>query len=232
MGFMVETNDLTRTFKGQKAVDRVSLHVPEGSVYGLLGPNGAGKSTLLKMLCGMLRPTSGEIAFAGRPWTRDDLNDIGALIESPPLYDNLTARENLRVRTTLLGVPENRIDEALATVGLPETGRKRAGQFSMGMKQRLGIALALVGHPRLLILDEPTNGLDPVGIQELRALVRSFPEHGIRVVLSSHILNEVEHMADLVGIIVEGRLAYEAPLGEGVDLERLFMDVCLGKAVA
>ena len=218
MGFMVETNDLTRTFKGQKAVDRVSLHVPEGSVYGLLGPNGAGKSTLLKMLCGMLRPTSGEIAFAGRPWTRDDLNDIGALIESPPLYDNLTARENLRVRTTLLGVPE--------------TGRKRAGQFSMGMKQRLGIALALVGHPRLLILDEPTNGLDPVGIQELRALVRSFPEHGITVVLSSHILNEVEHMADLVGIIVEGRLAYEAPLGEGVDLERLFMDVCLGKAVA
>ena len=197
MGFMVETNDLTRTFKGQKAVDRVSLHVPEGSVYGLLGPNGAGKSTLLKMLCGMLRPTSGEIAFAGRPWTRDDLNDIGALIESPPLYDNLTARENLRVRTTLLGVPENRIDEALATVGLPETGRKRAGQFSMGMKQRLGIALALVGHPRLLILDEPTNGLDPVGIQELRALVRSFPEHGITVVLSSHILNEVEHMADL-----------------------------------
>ena len=150
MGFMVETNDLTRTFKGQKAVDRVSLHVPEGSVYGLLGPNGAGKSTLLKMLCGMLRPTSGEIAFAGRPWTRDDLNDIGALIESPPLYDNLTARENLRVRTSLLGVPESRIDEALATVGLPETGRKRAGQFSMGMKQRLGIALALVGHPRLL----------------------------------------------------------------------------------
>lgn len=232
MGFMVETNDLTRTFKGQKAVDRVSLHVPEGSVYGLLGPNGAGKSTLLKMLCGMLRPTSGEIAFAGRPWTRDDFNDIGALIESPPLYDNLTARENLRVRTSLLGVPESRIDEALATVGLPETGRKRAGQFSMGMKQRLGIALALVGHPRLLILDEPTNGLDPVGIQELRALVRSFPEHGITVVLSSHILNEVEHMADLVGIIVEGRLAYEAPLGEGVDLERLFMDVCLGKAVA
>ena len=164
MGFMVETNDLTRTFKGQKAVDRVSLHVPEGSVYGLLGPNGAGKSTLLKMLCGMLRPTSGEIAFAGRPWTRDDLNDIGALIESPPLYDNLTARENLRVRTSLLGVPESRIDEALATVGLPETGRKRAGQFSMGMKQRLGIALALVGHPRLLILDEPTNGLSLIHI--------------------------------------------------------------------
>ncbi len=153
----------------------MSLHVPEGSVYGLLGPNGAGKSTLLKMVCGMLRPTSGSIAFAGRPWTRADLDGIGALIETPPLYDNLTARENLRVRTTLLGVPESRIDEALATVELAHTGSKRAGQFSLGMKQRLGIALALVGSPRLLILDEPTNGLDPVGIQELRALIRSFP---------------------------------------------------------
>lgn len=232
MGCILETNALTKTFKGQAAVDRVSLHVPEGAVYGLLGPNGAGKSTLLKMVCGMLRPTSGSIAFAGRPWTRADLDGIGALIETPPLYDNLTARENLRVRTTLLGVPESRIDEALATVDLVGTGSKRAGQFSLGMKQRLGIALALVGNPRLLILDEPTNGLDPVGIQELRALIRSFPERGITVVLSSHILGEVEHVADLVGIIVEGRLAYEAPLDAGVDLERLFMDVCRGKAVA
>ncbi len=232
MAYMLETNALTKTFKGQAAVDHVSLHVPEGSVYGLLGPNGAGKSTLLKMVCGMLRPTSGSIAFAGRPWTRADLDGIGALIETPPLYDNLTARENLRVRTTLLGVPESRIDEALATVELAHTGSKRAGQFSLGMKQRLGIALALVGSPRLLILDEPTNGLDPVGIQELRALIRSFPERGITVVLSSHILNEVEHVADLVGIIVEGRLAFEAPLDAGVDLERLFMDVCMGKAVA
>ena len=131
MGFMVETNDLTRTFKGQKAVDRVSLHVPEGSVYGLLGPNGAGKSTLLKMLCGMLRPTSGEIAFAGRPWTRDDLNDIGALIESPPLYDNLTARENLRVRTSLLGVPESR-------GGTSRTGQEARGPVLDGHEAASG----------------------------------------------------------------------------------------------
>lgn len=232
MAYMLETDALTKAFKGQAAVDRCSLHVPEGTVYGLLGPNGAGKSTLLKMVCGMLRPTSGSIAFAGRPWTRDSLNSIGALIETPPLYENLTARENLRVRTTLLGLPENRIDEALAIVDLANTGSKRAGQFSLGMKQRLGIALALVGHPRLLILDEPTNGLDPVGIQDLRALIRSFPKRGITVVLSSHILGEVEHVADLVGIIVGGRLAYEAPLGDGTDLERLFMDVCMGKAVA
>ncbi|WP_080798443.1 lantibiotic protection ABC transporter ATP-binding protein [Arabiibacter massiliensis] len=232
MAYVLETDALTKRFKGQTAVDGCSLHVPEGAVYGLLGPNGAGKSTLLKMVCGMLRPTSGGISFAGRPWTRDDLNDIGALIETPPLYDNLTARENLRVRTTLLGVPEERIDEALSIVDLAGTGSKRAGRFSLGMKQRLGIALALVGHPRLLILDEPTNGLDPVGIQELRALIRSFPARGITVVLSSHILGEVEHVADLVGIIVEGRLAYEAPIERGADLERLFMDVCLGKAVA
>lgn len=232
MGSIVETRELSKRFKGHAAVDRVSLHVPEGTVYGLLGPNGAGKSTLLKMLTGMLRPTSGEIAFAGHPWTRDDLNDIGALIETPPLYDNLTARENLLVRTTLLGVDERRIDEVLAAVELTGTGSKRAGQFSLGMKQRLGIALALVGNPRLLILDEPTNGLDPVGIQELRALIRSFTRRGITVILSSHILGEVEHVADFVGIIVEGHLAYEAPLGSGVDLERLFMDVCGGRAVA
>ena len=151
MGNLLETNALTKTFKGQAAVDHVSLHVPEGSVYGLLGPNGAGKSTLLKMVCGMLRPTSGSIAFAGRPWTRADLDGIGALIETPPLYDNLTARENLRVRTTLLGIPDERIDEVLRTVGLTDTGSKRAGRFSMGMKQRLGIALALLAptaaHP-------------------------------------------------------------------------------------
>lgn len=232
MGYLLETRGLVKEFKGQRAVDGVSLHVPEGAVYGLLGPNGAGKSTLLKMVCGMLRSTAGDILVAGRPWTRADLAQIGALIETPPLYENLTARENLLVRTTLLGVGEGRIDEALAAVELADTGKKRAGQFSLGMKQRLGIALALVGHPRLLVLDEPTNGLDPVGIQELRALIRSFPARGITVVLSSHILGEVEHVADFVGIIVGGRLAYEAPLGGGQDLERLFMDVCRGKAVA
>lgn len=236
MGYMLETRGLTKRFgrgdQAQDAVADVSLHIREGEVYGLLGPNGAGKSTTLKMICGMLRPTAGEILFSGHAWRREDLYAIGSLIEEAPLYPNLTARENLRVRTTLLGLPESRIDEALAIVDLANTGSKRAGQFSLGMKQRLGIALALVGHPRLLILDEPTNGLDPVGIQDLRALIRSFPKRGITVVLSSHILGEVEHVADLVGIIVGGRLAYEAPLGDETDLERLFMDVCMGKAVA
>mgnify|MGYP002566463584 CR=1 FL=1 len=164
MGFMVETNDLTRTFKGQKAVDRVSLHVPEGSVYGLLGPNGAGKSTLLKMLCGMLRPTSGEIAFAGRPWTRDDLNDIGALIESPPLYDNLTARENLRVRTTLLGLPESRIDEVLSPLERRVLAAYLDGKSYQEIAQMLGRhvksidnALQRVKHKLEKLMEERAN---------------------------------------------------------------------------
>ena len=227
---LLETRALTKRFgrgaNEQVAVDAVSLHVRRGRVYGLLGPNGAGKSTTLKMITGMLRPTSGQMLFDGRPWRRDDLYAIGSLIEQPPLYPNLTARENLLVRTTLLGLPQARIDEALAAVDLTNTGAKRTGRFSLGMKQRLGIALALLARPRLLILDEPTNGLDPLGIEELRGLVRGFPAQGITVIVSSHILGEVQHMADDIGIIYEGRLAYEAPLRAGEDLEALFMRVC------
>lgn len=227
---VLETRGLSKRFgrggSAQTAVDHVSLHVEEGKVYGLLGPNGAGKSTTLKMVTGVLHPSEGQMLFEGRPWRRDDLYRIGSLVEQPPLYQNLTARENLRVRTTLLGLPEERIDEVLGAVGLTDTGTKRAGRFSMGMRQRLGIALALLTHPRLLILDEPTNGLDPIGIEDLRGLVRSFPKQGITVLLSSHILGEVQHTADAVGIIVGGRLAYEDALHKGEDLEALFMDVC------
>lgn len=227
---VLETRGLSKRFgrggSAQTAVDHVSLHVEEGKVYGLLGPNGAGKSTTLKMVTGVLHPSEGQMLFEGRPWRRDDLYRIGSLVEQPPLYQNLTARENLRVRTTLLGLPEERIDEVLGAVGLTDTGTKRAGRFSMGMRQRLGIALALLVHPRLLILDEPTNGLDPIGIEDLRGLIRSFPKQGITVLLSSHILGEVQHAADAVGIIVGGRLAYEDALHKGEDLEALFMNVC------
>ena len=230
MGTMLETRALTKRFgrgaNAQTAVADVSLHIREGEVYGLLGPNGAGKSTTLKMICGMLRPTSGEMLFGGRPWRRDDLYAIGSLIEEAPLYPNLTARENLRVRTTLLGLPEGRIDEALEAVGLTDTGRKRAGRFSMGMRQRLGLALALLARPRLLVLDEPTNGLDPIGIEELRDQVRGFAAAGTTVLVSSHILSEVQQMADSVGIIYRGRLAYEDRLRKDQDLEELFMGVC------
>lgn len=223
--YILQTRNLCKTFQNQRAVNNISISIQENSVYGLLGPNGAGKSTTLKMITGMFHKTSGEILFEGHPWNRNDLTDIGALIESPPLYENLTARENLRVRTLLLGLPDSRINEVLRTVDLTNTGRKRAGQFSMGMKQRLGIAIALLNHPKLLILDEPTNGLDPIGIQDLRGLIRSFPEQGITVILSSHILSEVELIADHIGIISNGVLGYEAKIEPGENLESLFMEV-------
>lgn len=211
---ILKTDNLCKYFKKQKAVDNVSITVRENSIYGLLGPNGAGKSTTLKMITGMLRPTNGKVLFNGHDWTRKDLEQIGALIETPPLYDNLSAAENLEVRAKLLGVPKARIDEVLEIVDLQNTGRKKAGQFSMGMKQRLGIAIALLNNPKLLILDEPTNGLDPIGIQELRSLIRSFPSQGITVILSSHILSEVQLIADDIGIISNGILGYEGQMNK------------------
>lgn len=225
MEIMLQTTELSKSFKKQKAVDKVSLNIGKGKVYGLLGPNGAGKSTTLKMLTGVLKPTAGEIYFDGKPWSRESLPEIGALIENPPIYENLSARENLKVRALLLGVDEKRIDEVLQIVSLANTGKKKAGQFSLGMKQRLGIALALLGEPKLLILDEPTNGLDPIGIEELRELISSFPACGITVILSSHILSEVQLIADYVGIISNGILGYEGPLEQGQNLEELFMEV-------
>lgn len=222
---ILETKNLTKTFGKQKAVDSISLKIKENSIYGLLGPNGAGKSTTLKMITGMIHKTSGEIFFEGHKWSRDDLSDIGALIEMPALYENLSARENLRVRTLLLGLPDSRIDEVLEIVSLKDTGKKKSGQFSLGMKQRLGIAIALLNNPKLLILDEPTNGLDPLGIQELRDLIRSFPKKGITIILSSHILAEVEQTADHIGIINNGKLQYQNVINHNDNLEELFMDV-------
>ena len=223
--YILETNELTKIFGKQKAVNNVSIKIEKNSVYGLLGPNGAGKSTTLKMITGMLHKSSGEIIFEGHKWSRDDLSDIGDLIEMPPLYENLSARENLKVRTLLLGLPETRIDEVLEIVDLKNTGKKKSGQFSLGMKQRLGIAIALLNNPKLLILDEPTNGLDPLGIQELRDLIRSFPEKGITVILSSHILAEVEQTADHIGIINDGELKYQSIIDHSENLEELFMNV-------
>lgn len=222
---ILETKNLTKTFGNQKAVDNISLKIKKNSIYGLLGPNGAGKSTTLKMITGMIHKTSGEIFFEGHKWSRDDLSDIGALIEMPALYENLSARENLKVRTLLLGLPDSRIDEVLEIVSLKDTGKKKSGQFSLGMKQRLGIAIALLNNPKLLILDEPTNGLDPLGIQELRDLIRSFPEKGITVILSSHILAEVEQTADHIGIINNGKLQYQNIINHNDNLEELFMNV-------
>ena len=225
MKAILKTNNLCKDFKKQKVVNNVSITVRENSIYGLLGPNGAGKSTTLKMITGMLRPTSGKVLFNGHEWNRKDLEQIGALIETPPLYENLSAVENLEVRAKLLNVPKTRIDKVLKMVDLQNTGRKKAGQFSMGMKQRLGIAIALLNSPKLLILDEPTNGLDPIGIQELRSLIRSFPSKGITVILSSHILSEVQLIADDIGIISNGILGYEGQMNKDENLENLFVEV-------
>lgn len=225
MDMILETADLCKKFKGQIVVNNVDIHIQKNSVYGLLGPNGAGKSTILKMITGILRPTSGKIEFDGHPWSRKDLDNIGALIEAPPLYENLTAYENLKVRTIALNLPESRIREVLEIVQLQNTGKKKAGQFSLGMKQRLGIALALLARPKLLILDEPANGLDPIGIWDLRELIRSFPTKGMTVILSSHILSEVELIADHIGILSNGKLGYESEIHKNADLERVFMDV-------
>ena len=225
MKAILKTNNLCKDFKKQKAVNNVSITVRENSIYGLLGPNGAGKSTTLKMITGMLRPTSGKVLFNGHEWNRKDLERIGALIETPPLYENLSAVENLEVRAKLLNIPKTRIDKVLKMVDLQNTGRKKAGQFSMGMKQRLGIAIALLNSPKLLILDEPTNGLDPIGIQELRFLIRSFPSKGITVILSSHILSEVQLIADDIGIISNGILGYEGQMNKDENLENLFVEV-------
>ena len=225
MKAILKTNNLCKDFKKQKAVNNISITVRENSIYGLLGPNGAGKSTTLKMITGMLRPTSGKVLFNGHEWNRKDLEQIGALIETPPLYENLSAVENLEVRAKLLNIPKTRIDKVLKMVDLQNTGRKKAGQFSMGMKQRLGIAISLLNSPKLLILDEPTNGLDPIGIQELRSLIRSFPSKGITVILSSHILSEVQLIADDIGIISNGILGYEGQMNKDENLENLFVEV-------
>ena len=219
MKYMIQTKNLNKSYKKQEVNKDISLLVPKNSI------NGAGKSTLLKMLTGMINPTSGEIIYKEKPWSRNDLLEIGSLIEQSPIYENLTARENLKVRTLLYNLPDSRIEDVLEIVNLTNTGNKKAGKFSMGMKQRLGIAIALLNNPKLLILDEPTNGLDPIGIGDLRELIKSFPKKGITVIISSHILSEVEQIADYIGIIANGQLWYQEKVQEDIDLEKLFLEV-------
>lgn len=222
---ILELKNLSKAFRGQPVLENISMCIPNGCVYGLLGANGAGKSTLLKMITGLLRPSAGEIRFRGHTWSRTDLAEIGSLIEYPPIYENLTAWENMKVRSLLIGAAEERIREVLRITDIAGTGRKRAGAFSLGMKQRLGIALALLGNPKLLVLDEPVNGLDPVGILQLRNLIRSFPEKGITVIVSSHILSEIQQTADYIGILANGRLEFEGRTEKQENLEALFMEI-------
>ena len=214
---IIETHDLCKQYGNALRVAHLDLNVPEGSVYGFLGPNGAGKSTTLKMLLGLVRPTAGDIRVLGKKMDGGSrlavLRQVGSLIESPSYYGHLTGEENLRIVQTLRGVPEKNIREVLQIVRLDGQRGKRVAYYSLGMKQRLGLAAALLGYPKLLILDEPTNGLDPAGIQEMRELICSLPERfGMTVVVSSHLLSEIDQMADHVAIIREGELVFQDTL--------------------
>lgn len=218
-GYIIETEHLTKRYGAQNSVADLALHVKKGRIYGLLGRNGAGKTTTMKMLLGLTQPTSGEIRLWGKPLQGNErriLPRIGSLIESPGFYANLTATENLRIFATLRGIPNRHaIRDALDLVGLPYQDKKLFSQYSLGMKQRLAIALAVMHDPELLILDEPTNGLDPIGIAEMRAFIRKLcDERGKTVLLSSHILSEVELLADDVGIMDHGALLEEESLAE------------------
>lgn len=213
---IIQTKNLTKVYGDFVAVSRLNLHIPKGTVYGFLGPNGAGKSTTMKMFLGLAAPTRGSFTIDGKKYPADRmdiLKEIGSFIEAPAFYGNLTGKENLEIIRRILGLPKSAVSEALELVGLTPYKDRLAKKYSLGMKQRLGLASALIGRPPILILDEPTNGLDPVGIHEIRTLIRSLPEKfDCTVLVSSHLLSEVELMADNVGILNHGHLLFEGTL--------------------
>ena len=213
---VIETQNLTKSYGGFTAVSKINLHIPKGTVYGFLGPNGAGKSTTMKMFLGITKPTSGSFVIDGRKYPENRveiLKEVGAFIEAPAFYGNLTGEENLEIVRRILGLSKSSVSEALELVGLTQYRKRLARKYSLGMKQRLGLASALIGKPPILILDEPTNGLDPVGIHEIRTLIRSLPQQfSCTVLVSSHLLSEIELMADNIGILNHGRLLFEGTL--------------------
>lgn len=234
---IIETDSLTKGTGSQMRVNHIDLRIPEGCVYGFLGPNGAGKTTTLKLLLGLLKPTAGTITIFGQKMTDKNrlsiIKHTGSLIESPSFYGHLTGLENLQIVAKLKKVPANEITNVLKTVRLYEQRDKKVKQYSLGMKQRLGIAMALLGNPRVLILDEPTNGLDPAGIQEIREFIKELPIiRQMTVLVSSHLLSEMEQMADMVGIINHGRLIFQGTLAslesQGESLEDAFLKLTGG----
>ncbi|GAA0988383.1 ABC transporter ATP-binding protein [Nocardiopsis tropica] len=210
---MITTHDLGKTYGDRTVVANLDLRVPEGCVYGFLGPNGSGKTTTMKMLLSLVRPTTGEIRIMGRPMERSTrrelLGRIGALIETPPSYEHLTGRENMRLVKRLLDLDDGRTTRAVRTVRLQDHLDKPVRDYSLGMRQRLGIAMALAREPRLLILDEPTNGLDPAGIEEIRRLLAQLAGDGTTVMVSSHLLGEIDRTATVLGILGEGRMLFQ-----------------------
>ena len=216
---VLETVDLAKQYGKQFAVSELNMHVKKGEIYGLLGRNGAGKTTTIRMAMGLLQPTKGEVKLFGERLTvptKQIFNRIGALIEAPAFYENLTAKDNLKIIADLRGTQSRDcIDRALMLVNLENETHKKVKQFSLGMKQRLGIAMALMHEPEFIILDEPTNGLDPVGIQQIRLLIQKLcAEKGTTILISSHILSEIEQMANTIGIIDHGKMIEELSMDE------------------
>ncbi|HIW90596.1 MAG TPA: ATP-binding cassette domain-containing protein [Candidatus Corynebacterium avicola] len=227
-------DDLTVSFRRHRVLDNISLRARPGRVYALLGLNGAGKSTLFNAVLGLVKPDDGRIRVQGRDWDRACLDDIGASVNGPALYPQLSATNNLLVHARLTGTDPSVIPGLLEEVGLAHTGRKHARSFSTGMKVRLALAIALLTDPPVLLLDEPQNGLDPQGISYLRELIRRLADEGKSVIISSHQLSEVARMADDIGVLAGGRIVYEGPLTglteDGESLERAFMDLATGAA--
>ena len=221
---IVATDNLSKEYDGVYRVQELDIRIKEGDIYGFLGPNGAGKSTTMKMLLGLVKPTSGTIEIMGKPFNEKNLRDIlasvGSLIESPSYYGHLTGRENMDIIRRLLVLPKNNIEEAVHIVRMENQMEKKVKNYSLGMKQRLGIAMALARFPKLLILDEPTNGLDPAGIEEMRELIKMLPkQYGMTVMISSHILSEIDQMATVVGIINQGCLIFQERMSV-LDMQR------------
>lgn len=239
--FIIETKQLTKKYKGQLAVSNVNLHIKKGSIYGLLGRNGAGKTTLMKMLLGLTPPTSGTFTLFDQTLTGHEKQlypRIGALIETPGFYPNLTGTENLEIFARLRNLnASHTVKNALETVGLPFRDKKLFREYSLGMKQRLGLANALLHHPQLLILDEPTNGLDPIGIAEIRDFLKTLcKDHGKTLLVSSHILSEIDLLADDIGILDRGVLLEECSIKtlkeKNDNLEHYFKTITGGKGIA
>lgn len=218
MSHTVITDDLTKRYGDTTVVDGLNLRIPQGCVYGFLGPNGSGKSTTMKMLLSLVQPTSGDVHVLGRPMTRETRRDllghIGSLIEAPPGYGHLTGAENMRLVQRLLDLHDRQIEHAVATVRLQGQMDKMVREYSLGMKQRLGIAMALARQPALLVLDEPTNGLDPAGIEEIRDLLRRLADDGVTVMVSSHLLGEIDKTATVLGVLAGGRMVFQGTRAE------------------
>lgn len=236
----VRTTNLIKTFSGIEVIKGCNINVPKGCIYGLLGANGAGKTTLFKLLMGFLTPTAGNIEVLDMDIAENRneiLRNIGSIIEVPMFYEHLSAAENLNIHLSYMGVQGIDISSVLEMVGLKATNNQPVSKFSLGMRQRLGIARALIHKPRLLILDEPINGLDPMGIREMRELLLKLKnDQGITILISSHIISEIEHMADIVGVIANGRIIEEVPLSTVKDLnpnglEDYFINIMSGGAI-